>query len=183
MHFKCQLRNGSQFVLTWVCLVMKCIGELTWFGLIKYSSWIQHINSLWPSDAIWRFWSTLGHVMACCLMVRNVVNMFLTTDDFLKKVWPLKVGQIWKSILLTRNINISTQISLEFLPYRIRVTCTIQKLRNDRRWKHIFSVPPNNPTSKELTHRDLVMPYSVINLGHCWFRQWLVAYSVPRPWL
>ena len=85
MHFKCQLRNGSQFVLTWVCLVMKCTGELTWFGLIKYSSWIQHINSLWTSDAIWRFWSTLGYVMACCLMVRNVVNMFLTADELLNK--------------------------------------------------------------------------------------------------
>ena len=29
-----------------------------------------HINSLWPSDAIWpqRSWSTLAQVMACCLM-------------------------------------------------------------------------------------------------------------------
>ena len=31
---------------------------------------VQHINSLWPSDAIWQQWSesTLAQVMACCLM-------------------------------------------------------------------------------------------------------------------
>ena len=30
---------------------------------------IRHVNSLWPSDAIWHwtYWSTLVRVMACCL--------------------------------------------------------------------------------------------------------------------
>ena len=34
-----------------------------------YNDMIIHINSLWPSDAIWRqgSWSTLLHVRVCCL--------------------------------------------------------------------------------------------------------------------
>ena len=32
--------------------------------------WLQYVNSLWLSDTKWcqRSWSTLAHVMACCLM-------------------------------------------------------------------------------------------------------------------
>ena len=41
-----------------------------WVGVLHWSSCLLSINSLWPSDAIWRqrSGSTLAQVMACCLM-------------------------------------------------------------------------------------------------------------------
>ena len=49
-----------------------CSCSVTVIGIYNYTCLVLYwvINSLWPSDAIWRqkSWSTLAQVMACCLM-------------------------------------------------------------------------------------------------------------------
>ena len=65
--WKCNLRNGGHFVQ----------GEMSWLSRISCTSVRINrggvINSLWPSDTIWRHWSesTLAHEMACCLTAPN----------------------------------------------------------------------------------------------------------------
>ena len=51
----------------------------------------QLINSLWPSDDIWRhkFWSTLVLVMACCLMaLLHQPNMIHHLISSINSLWP-----------------------------------------------------------------------------------------------
>ena len=46
--------------------LLPCVGKILGLAL---QHWVSNINSLWPSDAIWRqkSVSTLAQVMACCL--------------------------------------------------------------------------------------------------------------------
>ena len=56
--------------------------------LTKRWLWVQRINSLRPSDAIWRQWSwtTLAQVMACCLTAPS---------HYLNQCWLIIRGVLW----------------------------------------------------------------------------------------
>ena len=51
------------------CLLWISSKKIDQFTMEPHCSWFVFVNSLGPSDAIWRWrsWSTLVQVMACCL--------------------------------------------------------------------------------------------------------------------
>ena len=71
--------------------LLKCTTKYLWQALNigrSFPSFI--INSLWPSDAIWRqrSWSTLAQVMACCLTAPS---------HFLNQCWLIISEAQWHS--------------------------------------------------------------------------------------
>ena len=56
---------------------------------------IKHINSLWPSDTIWRHesGSTLAQVMACCLTAPS---------HYLNQCWLIISGVQWHSCIIVQ---------------------------------------------------------------------------------
>ena len=61
---------------------------MTWFRRSDYV--LQQINSLWPNDALWWYWtaSALVHVIACCLMA---------SSHYLKVYWFIISYMQWQS--------------------------------------------------------------------------------------
>ena len=68
--------NQCNFIFNWISgrifslLWMQCNESCTKFPMsLSFEKWLKWVNSLWPSDAIWRqrSGSTLAHVMVCCL--------------------------------------------------------------------------------------------------------------------
>ena len=109
--------------------------EITFFKLLQFLSGenvhlYKTLNSLWPSDAIWRqaSRSTLVQVMACCLMAPS---------HYLNQCWLIISNVLWHSsegiiIQRSQDTNQYTRLKIEF-----------------------FKSHPNLPGANELNHWPL----------------------------
>ena len=88
IHFVEIKRTGLSFCNT-MCMLWNCLFKITnvryWY-IIRTSP--VSLNSLRPSDAIWRQWSwtTLAQVMACCLTAPS---------HYLNQCWLIIRGVLW----------------------------------------------------------------------------------------
>ena len=90
------------------------------------------INSLWPSDAIWRYKSvtTLVQVMVCCLTAQT---------HYLNQCWLLICEVLWHSC--ESNFTVSTQTTFlydEFEKYTFKTTSTSPRGQGVKFWWDIL---------------------------------------------
>ena len=96
------------WTLRWVHCMLGC-------GCPKPATWLMCINSLWPSDAIWRqrSGSTLAQVMACCLMApSHYLNQFWLIIS--KVLW-----HSWEGITMRRSEHTNQYNKIENYIFRI----------------------------------------------------------------
>ena len=112
------------------------------------------VNSLRPSDAIWRQWSwtTLAQVMACCLTAPS---------HYLNQCWLIIRGVLWHTSEssfagIAQGIDSGYEFEKDIL-------------------KNIFK----SPRGQWVKCCGWLMHMCVSELVHHWFRWWLIAYSVP----
>ena len=112
------------------------------------------LNTLWPSDAIWRrrYWSTLVQVMTCCLTAPS---------HYLNQCWRITCEVIWHSFqgniyLNTQYINPQAVLEIQTLEIKVHLPGDnelISKCISSRQWKPRL-VRSSSIYRASLTHWD-----------------------------
>ena len=135
----------------------RCLYCTLWLEAMRIKPWTwtlwlyyQCINSLWPSDAIWRHrsGSTLAQVMACCLTAPS---------HYLNQCWLNISVALWHSAENIFTINVE-----DIYPW-----CQFEN--------YLFKTSTTSSRVQWVNSSLLVLHTCINELGHHWLRYWLVA--------